>query len=141
MGFFMPYLFIKADTEIEVELPKPNYMKDWESAKAEKICDQYDHPKCTINLQIDDPNDSLSPILIHISDKDVLAGSLTVNKMSSKKYIFAINGTFKASIHKSGIPFIAAGIRPNLIGVTRFREGFSFDESRKVDWIFSTKKI
>ena len=137
----MPYVFIKVDTEVEVDLPKPNYMTDWESAKAEKICEQYDHPKCTINLQIDDPNDSLSPILIHISDKDAITGSIAVNKVNSKKYIFTITGTFKSSIHKLGIPFIAAGFRQKLVGVTLFREGFSFDEHRTIDCIFSTKKI
>ncbi len=137
----MPNLFIKANAEIEVDLPEAGWMADWESSEAEEVCEEYGHPKCTINIRIEDPADSVSPVIVHIADRDAIDGSITVKRVDSKKYVFSINGTFKSSIHKNGVSLIDAGAVPSLEGVTRFREGFDFEEPRKVEWTFSTKKF
>jgi hypothetical protein len=137
----LPYIFIKADAEISVDLPEAGFMPKWESKEAEEVCIKYDHPNCTINCRIDNPQDPISPVLIMIGDKDAIDGKIEVTKNSSTNYLFKISGTFKTSVHKSAIPLINAGMQPVLEGVTRFREGFIFEKPRQIDWTFSTKKI
>lgn len=137
----MPAVFVKGKADITVDLPEPGFMSEWDSKEAEQDCEDYNHPKCTINLQIADPNDPISPITIYVGDKDALDGSISVTKNSPTSYTFKVDGTFKCSMHKDGVPLINAGVQPVLTGVSRFREEFSFEEPQQVDWTFSSKKI
>lgn len=137
----MPYIYIHAKDEFEVVLPEPDFMSDWESAEAEHDCDSYDHPKVTINLKIEDRNDSISPARIYVADKDAIEGGISVKKLDGKTWRFSIAGKFKSSVHKSGINLINSGARPVVDGVTRFRQEFAFDDARDVAWEISLKPI
>ena len=137
----MPAVFVKAKADITVNLPKPGFMSYWDSKKEERVCEDYNHPKCTINLEIENPIDPICPIMIHIGDKDAIDGGIFVTKNSPTSYTFKVDGIFKSSIHKDGVPFINAGVKPILKGVSRFRQGFAFEDPQTVDWVFSSKKI
>ena len=137
----MPSVYIKANQEIDVKWSENGRLSDWESKAAEKICEKYGHPKCTIDLHIQDPEDPISPIPIYIRESDAISGGIKVIRVEDRHYKFIIDGIFKASIHKSGVPFVDAGAVPSLVSVTRFRESFPFEEPAPVSWEISSKKI
>jgi hypothetical protein len=138
----MPNIFVRANCEIDVELPEVGWVSDeWKSSENERICEEYDHPKCTINFRIENPEEPICPAIIYVGDKDAISGGIKVEMLSETKYKFTINGTFKSKIHKDGVALLNAGQRPVLEGVTRFRQGYDFEEPRATDCEFSLKPI
>jgi hypothetical protein len=138
----MPNIFVKADCEILVELPEVGWVSDqWKSQENEQICEEYGHPKCTINFRIENPNDPICPVIIHVGANQAIDGGISVKAQSETRYMFTIQGTFKSKIHKDGIPLLDAGQKPMLEGVTRFRHGYNFDEPRPTVCEFSLKKF
>lgn len=138
----MPNIFIKADCEIEVELPEVGWTSDeWKSKENERICEDYGHPKCTINFRIENPDDPICPAMIYVGDNDAIDGGISVEALSETKYKFTMKGLFKSSIHKDGVALLNSGQQPMLEGVSRFRQGYDFDEARSTDCEFSLKKF
>jgi hypothetical protein len=138
----MPNIFIKADCEIEVELPEVGWVSnEWKSQENERICNDYGHPKCTIDFSIENPDEPICPALIFVSNKDALDGGISVEALSETKYKFTIKGVFKSKIHKDGIALMIVGQKPLLVGVTRFRQAYNFEEPQATDCEFSLKKL
>jgi hypothetical protein len=142
----MPFIYVKADDEFIIEFPKPDYMTNWDSASAESICENYGHPKSTIDFMIDDPNDPIQPMYISVASTEAYEGQLSSEKLSETSYKFKIHGKFKTSVHKDTVAAIKEGATPHLDGVTRFREGYIFGENgkqtlKKESWLFSAKKL
>ena len=138
----MPNIFIKADCEIEVELPEVGWTSgEWKSQENERICEDYGHPKCTINFRIENPNEPICPALVFVGDNDAVDGGISVEALSETKYKFTIKGVFKSKIHKDGVALLNSGQKPVLEGVSRFRHDYNFDEPRATDCEFSLKKL
>jgi hypothetical protein len=138
----MPNLFIKADCEILVELPEVGWTSDeWKSKENERICEDYGHPKCTIDFRIENPDEPICPALVFVSNNDAIDGGISVEALSETKYKFIIRGVFKSKMHKDGVALMNAGQKPMLGGVTRFRQGYSFEEPKATNCEFSLKKF
>jgi hypothetical protein len=138
----MPNIFIKADCEILIELPEVGWTSDeWKSEENERICEDYGHPKCTINFRIDNPDEPICPAVIYVGDIDAIDGGISVEALSETKYKFTMKGLFKSSIHKDGVALLNSGQKPMLEGVTRFRQGYDLEEPRATDCEFSLKKF
>lgn len=138
----MPNIFVKADCEIEVDFLEVKLVpEEWNSRKAEKICEDYGHPKCTIDFEIEGPEGPGSSVLFRIEEKDAISGGISVDKSSETKYTFTINGNFKSRIHKDGISLINAGQKPALEGVTRFRQSYTFEDRPTPAFEFSLKSF
>lgn len=138
----MPNIFVKADCEIQVDLPEVGWVSDqWKSRENEQICEEYGHPKCTINFRIENPDEPICPVIIYVGDNEAIEGGISVEAQSETRYKFTIKGTFKSKIHKDGLPLLDTGQKPMLEGVTRFRQGYDFEEPQQTDCEFSLKKF
>jgi hypothetical protein len=142
----MPFIYVEADDEFIIEFPEPGYMTNWDSASAESICEDYGHPKSTINFMIDNPDDPIQPMYISVASTEAYEGELSSEKLSETSYKFKIHGKFKTNVHKDTVTAIKEGATPSLDGVTRFREDYIFEENGKPDlkkdgWLFSAKKL
>ena len=142
----MPFVYIKAQANINVTLPESGFMDEWDSPDALAVCLDYGHPQSTINFKIDNIEDPLQPMLVFVADIEAYEGSSSVIKIDDKTYIFEINGLFKSSVHKDTVKAIKEGIVPKLEGVTRYRQGYTFSgvDLESIDqgvWEFSVKKI
>ena len=138
----MPNIFVKANCEIEVDFLEVKLVpEEWNSRKAEKICEDYGHPKCTIDFEIEGPEGPGSAVIFHIEEKDAISGGISVNNISETQYKFTINGTFKSRIHKEGISLINDGLKPTLESVTRFRKSYPFEERPSLNFEFSLKSF
>lgn len=142
----MPFIYVEAEDEFTIELPEANYMSDWDSASAESVCETYGHPKCTIDFFIDNPSDPIQPMYIAVANTEAYEGELISEKISETCYKFKIRGKFKTSVHKDTVAAVKEGSRPRLVGVTRFRESYVFEENntptlKKDAWLFSAKKL
>jgi hypothetical protein len=76
-----------------------------------------------------------------VGDNDAIDGGISVEALSETKYKFTMKGLFKSSIHKDGVALLNSGQQPMLEGVSRFRQGYDFDEARSTDCEFSLKKF
>lgn len=142
----MPFIYVEAEDEFIIELPEADFMSDWDSPSAESICENYGHPKCTIDFMIDNPSDPIQPMYIAVASTEAYEGELISEKLSEKSYKFKIHGKFKTNVHKDTVAAIKEGASPRLEGVTRFREGYAFEDNnkpalKKDGWLFSAKKL
>ncbi len=142
----MPFIYVEANDEFIIDFPEPDYMSSWDSASAEEICEKYEHPKCTIDFIIENPDDPIQPMLIFVADKEAYDGNFFSEKLSATCYRFKIHGKFRTNVHKKVVEAIKEGAKPKIDGVTRFREGHVFSEDdrqafNKGKWVFSVKKI
>lgn len=142
----MPFIYVRANASIEIILPSSGFMSDWDDLDALRVCEEYGHPRCTINFQIDDPEEPLRPMLIFVSDREAYEGGIEAEKIDGKTYRFSVDGLFKSSVHKDTLKSIKARVKPRFIGVTRYRQAFDVPEEsiRDLDlgeWLFSDKKL
>ncbi|MFD1510717.1 hypothetical protein [Lacimonas salitolerans] len=142
----MPFIYVEAEDEFIIEFPEADFMSNWDSPSAESICENYGHPKCTINFMIDNPSDPIQPMYIAVASTEAYEGELISEKLSEKSYKFKIHGKFKTNVHKDTVAAIKEGASPRLDGVTRFREDYMFEDNnkpalKKDGWLFSAKKL
>lgn len=142
----MPNIYAKGAFELTVALPAPDFMEDWDSPEAARVCDEYGHPSFTLNFKIDDPADPRQPMLIFVPDNGAYAGGMQSEKIGDGLYKFAGEGAFKVSVHKDTVAAIKSGAQPMLYGVTKNRAAFDFFDPSGItielnEWDFSVKKI
>jgi len=142
----MPTLYVEATDELIVKLENSEIMDDWGSSDAEKICDEYGHPKTSFNIVVENPDDPIAELLIFVSDKDCYEGTLNSEKVSDTEYKFSINGKFKVKAHKDVVAAVVGNAPFHLEGVSRFRQAYAFDTSTAQEhnlggWTISNKKL
>ena len=135
----MPSLFFKADFAATIRFLDDHDPSSWDEVESEDDVFQ------TVNFQINDPENPVSPVLIHVANNEAISGSFVCTKISEKVYTFSISGVFKTNVHKDAIKLLNSGLRPALDGFSRNLDGWSFyDDFQPVlsntDWIFSSKK-
>jgi hypothetical protein len=136
----MPSLFFKADFEVTIKFLDEHNPSQWDNIENE------DNVYQTINFAVNDPDDPISPAMIHVGNNQATSGSFICTKISDKTYKFSISGVFKTNVHKDAIRLLNLGIKPTLDGVTRNQDGWSFyDDFQPVisnnNWFFSTNKF
>lgn len=142
----MPFIYVKAKASFDIVLPSDGFMPNWDDLNALRVCEEYEHPKCTINFRIDDPENPLQPMLIFVSDREAYEGGMGAEKIDGKTYRFNVDGLFKSSVHKDTVKSIKSGKNPFFIGVTRYRYAYDIPQDLSLDvslgeWLFSDKKL
>ena len=137
----MPNIYVSGKFTCSIELSDKDYpYTDWVDKKLAKQREEYEKPNLSLWLEIENKDDSMSPLAIPITNQDVFEGSIKYSQ-NGMKFTLEFDGKAKVSVHKDTKKAIDDGEKPLATGIAINGAQHSFDQPMTQSLEISSKKI
>lgn len=139
----MPFIYAVGKIVVKCVLDKKEnafIVKEWAAKQNERDCEDYGHPKISLEFQIENPADEISPWEWRLTDQDADGGQVTCEK-DGLTYTFAADGKFKLKVHKDIPKLVDSGKIAACVGVAYLRHSHPGVDVVEDTLRFSSKKL
>ena len=139
----MPFIYATGKIVVRCSLDKKEndyIVNEWADKQNEKDCEDYGHPKISLEFEIINPEDSVSPWIWRLTDQDATEGRVDFEK-DGLTYTFTADGKFKLKVHKDIPKLIDTGKIGDCVSIAYLRHSHPGVEIVENSLKFSSKKL